>query len=408
MITPLLTASQALAALIAIVGGTVHPGNGPAVENATVIIDGQKIQAVGAGLAVPAGATVIDAKGKIVTPGLFDPYTRLGLVEIEQIDDTNDVDAGGDPIRAAQRATDSYNPDSQVIAVQAAHGITTVLAAPGGGLISGQAAIFDLNHEATDTGLAAAAVGQPVSIGGAGGTSRGALLLTLREVLDDAAQYAKNRAAWEKGQFRDFAGGASRLDLEALQPVLAGKEPLLVTVHRRSDILAVLDLAAELKIKVVLVGAAEAWQVAARLAKEKIPVIIDPVENAPESFDMLGARADAAALLEKAGVPVMLSTFSSHNVRKLRQWAGNAVREGMTHAGALTSITARPAEVFGLKDHGTLAAGQVANVVVWSGDPFETTTIAERVFVRGAPSGDDHRQKRLLNRYRSLPPVKKP
>ena len=92
-----------------IVGGTVHPGDAPALENATVIIDGQKIQAVGVGLAVPAGATVIDAKGKIVTPGLFDPYTRLGLVEIEQIDDTNDVDAGGDPIRAAQRAASVPN-----------------------------------------------------------------------------------------------------------------------------------------------------------------------------------------------------------------------------------------------------------------------------------------------------------
>lgn len=395
-----------MAAAIAIVGGTVHPGAGPPLQNATVIIEGQKIQAVGVGIAVPAGATIVDAKGKVVTPGLFDAYTQLGLIEVEQVAETRDTDAGGDALRPAQRVTDSFNPDSQLIPVQTAHGVTTVLAAPSGGLISGQAAIFDLDHEETDTGLVADAIGMPVSIGGTGGTSRGALLLTLREVLDDAAQYAKNKKAWEKNQFRSLS--ASRLDLEALQPVLTGKEPLLVSVDRRSDILAVLDLAAELKIKVILVGAAEAWQVAARLAKEKIPVILDPVANAPGSFDSLGARADAAALLEKAGVVVMLSTFSAHNVRKLRQWAGNAVREGMPHEAALRAITSRPAEVFGLVDHGGLAPGQVANVVVWSGDPFEVTTVAEHVWIRGKVAAPSRRQKQLLERYRTLPPVKQP
>lgn len=393
-----------LAALTAIVGGTVHPGAGAPIENATVILDGQKIQAVGAGLPAPAGATVIDAKGKIVTPGLFDPYTRLGIVEIEQIDSTNDIDNGGDPVRPAQRARDSYNPDSALIPIQRAHGVTTVVAAPGGGLIAGQAGAFDLDHEPTDTGEIAANVGVVTGLGGRDGGSRGATMLRLREILDDAAQYAKNKKAWEKNQFRPFS--ASRLDLEALQPVLRGEVPLLFGVNRRSDILAVLDLAEELKLRVILVGAAEAWQVAARLARMKVPVIVDPVENAPESFDSLGARADNAALLEKAGVPVLLSTFSAHNVRKLSQWAGNAVREGLPHAAALTAVTARPADVFGLKDHGRLAPGQVANVVVWSGDPFEVTTVAEKVFVRGREVGGQHRQKALLERYRTLPPQK--
>jgi imidazolonepropionase-like amidohydrolase len=146
--------------------------------------------------------------------------------------------------------------------------------------------------------------------------------------------------------------------------------------------------------------------VAARLAKQKVPVIVDPVENAPESFDKLGARADLAARLEAAGVPVMLSTFSAHSVRKLRQWAGNAVREGLPHAAALEAVTARPAAVFGLPTHGLLEAGRVANVVVWSGDPFETTTVAEHVFVRGRAATGDHRQKRLLDRYRTLPPAR--
>ncbi len=398
--------TAATAALIALVGGTVHTGIGPALQNATVLIDGQKIRSVGPDAPLPAGAQVIDAKGKIVTVGLFDPYTALGLVEVDSVDATNDVDAGGDPVRAAQRVTDSFNPDSTLIPVSRVHGLTTVLSAPGGGLISGQAGVFDLDHDADETGLALAPVGMPVSLGGRDGTSRGALLMQLREVLDDAAQHAKNKKAWEKNQFRPLA--AHRLDLEALQPVLSGKEPLLISVNRRIDIVAVLDLAAELKLKIVLVGAAEAWQLAPRLAKEKIPVIVDPVADAPDDFDRLGARADNAALLEKAGVPVMLSTFSSHNARKLSQWAGNAVREGMTWDGALAAVTSRPAEVFGLKDHGTLAPGQVANVVVWSGDPFELSTTAEHVFIRGHEVGPDTRQRALLNRYISLPPAKSP
>lgn len=397
---------SAATAAIALVGGTVHtgPADRPPLENATVVIEGQKILAIGVNAPIPPGATVIDVRGKVVTPGLFDPFTQLGLVEIGAVDESNDVDNGGDPVRAAQRVTDSYNPESGVIPVQVAHGVTTVLVAPGGGFVSGQAAIYDLDRTESDTGLVVAPVGLPVGIGGAHGASRGAALVRLRELLDDAATYARNKAAWEKAQYRDFT--ASRLDLEALQPVLQGKTLLLVSVNRRSDIEAVLDLAAVSKIRVVLLGAAEGWQVAARLAREKIPVIVDPVENAPESFDKLGARADSAALLERAGVPVLISTFSAHNVRKLRQWAGNAVREGLPHAAALEAVTTRPATIFGLPGHGPLAPGRVANVVVWSGDPFETTTVAEHVFVRGRVGGRDHRQMRLLERYRSLPPAR--
>lgn len=393
-----------LSAVIALVGGTVHTGDGTVLQNATVIVDGQKIQAVEAGLPAPANATIIDAKGKVVTPGLFDPYTTLGLVEIDQIETTVDADAGGDAVRAAQRVADSFNPDSVLIPIQRAHGVTTVVAAPRGGLISGQAGVFDLDHEATDTGLVAQDVGMPVALGAQGGGSRGAVLAHLREVLDDAAQYARNKKAWEKNQFRPLS--AHRLDLEALQPVLEGKVPLLVSVNRRQDIAAVLDLAAELKLKIVLVGAAEAWKLAPRLAALKVPVIVDPVENAPDDFDRLGARADNAALLEKAGVPVLLSTFSAHNVRKLTQWAGNAVREGMPWSAALMAVTSRPAALFGLTDHGRLAPGQVANVVVWSGDPFELSSVAEHVLVRGRDVGQQTRQRGLVERYRALPPTK--
>jgi imidazolonepropionase-like amidohydrolase len=396
--------SGLLAATIALVGATVHPGNAPPIENATVVFDGTRITAVGAGLAPPPGATVVDVKGRVVTPGLFESWTQLGLVEIEAIDETRDDDAGGDPIRAAHRIVDGYNADSEVIPVQRAHGITTAVVVPRGGLIAGQAAVYDLDATAPGAGLVNAEVGMVLSLGATGGPSRSAVLASVRELFDDARAYARNRAAWERNQYRPLS--ASYLDLDALQPVLKGEVPLLVSVARRADILAVLELARTQKVKVVLVGATEAWTLADVLAKAGVPVILDPVENAPENFDRLRARADAAAILEKAGVSVILSTFSTHNARKLRQWAGNAVREGMTHDGALAAITSVPARVFGLKDRGTLAAGQRAHVVVWSGDPFEPLTQVEQVYVDGRAVSLSHRQSRLVERYRMLPPAR--
>ena len=396
--------STLLAASIALVGATVHPGDGPPVQNATVLIEGDAVVSVTADGAPPAGATVIDARGKVVTPGFIEPWTQLGLVEIEGIESTRDDDAGGDPVRAAHRVVDAFNAASEVIPVQRAHGITAAVVAPNGGQIAGQAAAFELDAPEGGNGLVAANVGLVFSYGASGGLSRSAVLAGLRELFADARAFARNRAAWEKNQYRPLA--ASHLDLEALQPVLDGQVPLLVHVARKADILAILDLAKTERIRVVLIGATEAWQVADTLARAQVPVVIDPVENAPESFDRLGARADAAALLERAGVTVLLSTFSTHNARKPRQWAGNAVREGMTHAGALRAVTAAPAQVFGLKRLGTLRPGQRADLVVWSGDPFEPLTQVERVLIGGRDISLRHRQRALAERYRLLPPAR--
>ncbi|MCB9543993.1 MAG: amidohydrolase family protein [Myxococcales bacterium] len=388
-----------LAAVVAIVGGTVHPVEGEVIEGGTVIITDGRITAVGAGLVAPAGATVIDARGKVVTPGLFHADTALGLVEIWGAEETVDLDGGGDPIRAAFRAVDAFNPQSTVIPVQRAHGITAALVAPGGGLIAGQAAVMPLWGE----GPIAAPAAMVAGLGGGAPGSRGMALLRLREALDDARVYDKNRAAFERRALRDLA--ASRLDLEALVPVVRGELPLMVRVDRESEIAAVLRLAEAQKIRVIISGGAEAWRLAGPLAAAKVPVIIDPVLNAPESFDQLRTRADAAALLVAAGVPVALSTFGLHEARKLRQWAGNAVRAGLPHPAALRAVTRAPALMFGLTDRGALTVGARGDVVVWSGDPFETRTRAEHVFVGGEPAPLDHRQRALLDRYRDLPPL---
>lgn len=388
-----------LALVVAIVGGTVHPIEGEVIENGTVVITDGKITAVGAGIAPPAGAVVVDAAGKVVTPGLFDAQTALGLVEVWGARETVDTDLGGDDrINAAYRAIDAFNAESTLIPIQRAHGITTVGVAPGGGLISGQVAVMSLWG---DTPVAAPAA-MMAWLGNREGESRGRGLLELREVLDDARVYARSKAAYDKRALRTLS--ASRLDLEALGPVVRGELPLVVAVDRKSEIAAVLRLAAEEKIRVVIRGGAEAWLLADALAAAEVAVIVDPLQNAPLDFDRLHTRADAARILADAGVRVALSTFDSHGVRTLRQRAGNAVRAGMKHADALYAVTRAPALLYGLADRGALVAGAAGDVVVWSGDPFEPLSRAERVFVGGVETPPDHRQRVLLERYRTLPP----
>lgn len=384
-------------AVVAIVGGTVHPVDGDPIEDGTVIIEDGRVVAIGAGLKAPAGARVVDARGKVVTPGLFDPQTMLGLTEIWGAEETVDVEGEGDPIRASYRAVDAFNPDSVVIPIQRAHGITTVLSAPGGGLVGGQAAVMPLWGE----GPLRAPAAITAHLGGRAGGSRGQAIADLREVLDDARTYAKNKAAFERNAFRRLA--ASRLDLEALGPVIRGEIPLLVAADRRSDIAAALELAEAFGLRLIVSGGAEAWRLADRLAAAKVPVIVDPMLNAPESFDRLHAREDNARRLHAAGVELLLSSFGAHDVRTLRQRAGNAVRAGLPYPAALRAVTLGPAQAYGLADRGALRPGAVADVVVWSGDPFELSSRAERVFVAGREAPPDDRQRALVERYRRPP-----
>jgi len=175
-------------------------------------------------------------------------------------------------------------------------------------------------------------------------------------------------------------------------------------VQRASDILAALQLAKEFSVRPIIAGGAEAWKVARQLAAAKVPVLVNPLLPGPTSFDKLGARDDNAALLHAAGVNVVITTNDTHNARKLRQLAGNAVRAGLPHEAAIAAITRGPAEAFGMAtQYGTLAPGKVANVVVWSGDPLETTTHPIAVIIRGRRIDLANRQTALLNRYRKLP-----
>lgn len=396
-------------------GGEVHTVSGEVIEGGTVVLgpDGTIAAVGGAGLQIPEfdeEPTVVDAAGKVVTPGLVDANTRLGLVEIWAVNRTrNHRRGGGSHFRAAFRTADGFDPGSTLLPVTRSQGVTSSVIVPGGGTVPGQSAWVDLRGERADEKVGYGQVtGESVAMnislgprGGGGLRSRGAVLEILRELYDDVNYYAENREAYDANRARDLA--ASRLDLEALVPTTDGSLPVVFRVNRADAILQALDFAGAQGIDPVIVGGAEAWKVAERLAKEKVPVVVDPVQNLPSRFASLGARLDNAALLEEAGVPVILSTFGAHNVRKLRQKAGNAVRAGMSHEKALEAVTLRPARAFGMEAaYGSLEAGKRANVVVWSGDPFELSTKVEAMFIGGRPVSLENRQNALFERYREL------
>ncbi len=412
-----LLSSSALAQTIAITGGKVFPVSGPPIENGTVVITNGKITAVGANVSVPANAQRIDATGKWVTPGLINSSTQLGLVEIGQVSDTRDYSARGkDNIAAAFTVWEGLNPNSVMLAPARKEGVTTFAILPTGGLVSGQAAIVELVEGTTSDMVLRSPVAMVAEVGdasSAGTGSRGELIVKLRELLEDTKFFMTHRAEFDRANTRDFS--ASRLDLEAMIPVVEGKLPLLVVVDKESDIDAAMRIARDYNLKLIIGGGAEAWMMASKLAAARIPVLTGAMNNIPGGFASLGQRQENAGLLSAAGVKVGLvgnaggGDEEAFNVRNIKQEGGNAVAYGMTWENALKAVTLWPAEIFGVSDRvGSLVPGHDADVVVWSGDPFEFTTRAEHVWVRGVERNEKTRQDLLTERYMNLPgkPIK--
>jgi imidazolonepropionase-like amidohydrolase len=393
---------------VAITGGRVHTVSGGVIEGGTVVLRDGKIAAVGTGVPVPSGARVVDATGKWVTPGLFDSASTLGIVEIGAVQATNETSVEDDRITAAFDVVDGLDATTTALAVTRVEGITraVVLPQPGNSLIAGRAAVIRLGGGSVDplSLVVRPRVAMVVFLGsrGAGlaGGARGGAMLRLREALEDARDFAANRNAWETGSRREYA--LSRLDLEALVPVVRGEIPLAVRVEKASDIVAALRLREEYPVKLMVLGAADGWIVADRLAAARVPVVVNPMENLP-NYDQRGATLENAARLHRAGVDVLLASFDAHNSRNLKQAAGNAVSYGMPWDAALRAVTLAPAQAWGIADrYGSLEVGKDGDVVVWSGDPFELSTNAEHVFISGTEVPQESRQLELFRRYRDL------
>jgi len=410
---------------------------GPAGEIAqgTLVIRDGKIASVGVDAAVPAGARVIDAAGAVVAPGFFATGSLLGVVEVGSLG--NDASVNNPELGAAFDVQYGLNPESVQLPVARLGGLTSAVVLPqsafdrsgedadeadeytagptGGGprahgLFAGQAAVINLAK--SDNILTRAKVGMVAPFGRAGagvaGGARGAEIVAFKEALQDVRDYMKNKAAYERAGYRELP--LSKADLEALIPVAEGRMPVIASVHRASDIREVLKLAQVEHIKLILHGAEEGWMVAGDIARAGVPVVLNPLDDRPESYEMLASTMDNAARLQAAGVTVALeATGGSSRVRETRYGAGNAVAHGMPYAAALAAVTINPARMFGVSDRtGSLEAGKDADLVIWTGDPFEPLSQPTAIFIRGAPQPMTSRQTELRDRYkelgRSLPP----
>jgi len=396
---------------LAIEHARIHTGDGHKIDDGTLVVRGETILAVGASaeVRVPDGARRVDGRGLWVTPGLVDAEALTGTVEVTQEDSTDDsgLDGRYDAIRAAFSVLDGLNPRSVLIPVTRIEGVTTSVLVPHGGLVSGRQAVVRLAGDSAEAMVVRSPAAIYATASGPGRAAafgaRGGVMLRLRELFDDVRQYARRRQDFERNQMRKV--GASRLDLEALIPVVEGKLPFVVEAHRASDLQAVLRFAREQKIRLVISGGEEGWMVGKELAAARVPVIVSALPDLPREFEALGARLDNAALLARAGVQIAISPREHDGPfsRTLRLEAGNAVAHGLPWEEALAAVTRTPAEIFDVGALlGTLAQGRSADLVVWSGDPFEPLTRPRQVFIRGREIPLRSRQSELRDRYRDL------
>ena len=392
-VTGILLPASTLAQSIFINDATLHTmGSRGVLQEADLLIREGRIKAIGPDLAAPADSTVIEAGGRPVTPGFFAGITRLGLQEISLEPSTVDASLATEAMRPEFDVTLAYNPHATAIPVTRIEGYTWTVLGPGpaGSIIGGQ--------------------GQAVSLDGGFQSFQGGKLLFIDVGSDTSELSGGSRAA--QWMLLNQALSESRSELrwspDALltvtgRQVLAefiDKNIVVFDVDRASDILQLLEFAEKHHLNPVILGGAEAWMVADKLAETGVPVLLDPLINLPLSFDQLGARLDNAAILHEAGVTISFNSGESNNARKLRQTAGNAVANGLPYEAALASLTTNPSRIFNPgQETGLLQENSRADLVIWSGDPLEVTSVADQVVINGKLIPMVSRQTLLRDRY---------
>ncbi len=408
----LVATASASAQTIAVTDATVHTvGPDGTIENATIVIENGRIAEVGAGADVPDGSILINASGKIVTPGIFSPLGQLGLSEVRAVAGTNDAVQRGEDYSAGFDVADAYNRRSTIIPITRIEGVTRAVISPyanrpdeqgnTSSVLSGLASVVQLDDNGdylTRRGVAVVAnLGETGSAVAAG--SRAAAIQQLRAALSDAIDYRQNKAAYDRGDWREYS--VSRTDLDALTSVLAGERSMIFNANRASDIEVIIDLAAEFNLNAIIVGAAESWMLADELAAADVSVIVDGTGNLPGDFDHINARLETGGILANAGVRVAFGAgANTHQARNITQSAGNAVANGMGWDDALRAVTLAPAQMYGVdNDVGSIEVGKAADLVIWGADPLELTSYPEQVLINGVSIPMRSRQTLLRDRY---------
>jgi len=409
---------------IALVGGTVYTMTGQPLSDATVVIDDGKIVAVGTDVNVPDDAKRIDVRGKHVYPGLICSNGSMGLLEIDAVRATIDVAESG-RINPNVRAQVAVNPDSELIPVARSNGVLLSLTIPQGGLISGTAALIQHDGWTWEDMTVRAPIAmhvdwpymQPVlnwhteQSGKEQLRSRDRALGDLQKLFDDARAYKKARqaaseAAKQPGKHAAQKHQPQPLDvrLEAMQPVLDGRLPLLVSADRADQIQAAVAFAAQEDVRLIILGGYDAGRCAALLKKHKVPVIVGGTMRVPQRRDEPYDEAyTLPERLRKAGVQFCIGSggrFADANMRNLPYNAAMAVGFGLSKDEAIRAITLYPAQILGVDDRlGSLEKGKDATLFVADGDILEAPTHVEAAYIQGRPVDLSDRHKRLWHKY---------
>lgn len=404
-----LIAAPVAAQTTAITGGKLVIGDGSApIEGGTVLIRNDRVVAAGANISIPADARRIDASGKWVTPGIFAGFSRIGLVEVGAVSQTNDMNASRSPFSAALDVQYAINPFASAVAVNRAAGVTRAVVSPStsDSIFGGFGAIADLGQD--EDPITRARAFQFVELGETGhrraGGSRSASHIHFRALLEEARTYARNPSAFDSDLLK-----AS--DAKALLPVINGSTKLLIHVESANDILKVLGLRKDFPaLKMVLVGANEGWRVADHIAAAGVPVLASALADLPYGFEDLASTQSNIGRMKDAGVKVAIGMINDRDAHQLRysvQYAGNLVAlnkvpraTGLSWDEAFAAISSGPAEIMDMGGQlGSLKAGRQADVVIWTGDPLELSTQVEKVIIDGVDQSLSNRQMRLRDRY---------
>ena len=382
---------------------TVHTATARGtLQAADVLVRGGRIAAVGSGLSA-GGVQEIDARGLPLTPALFGGITGIGIEEVSGEDATTDnalalgADARHMVVRPEFDVTLAYNPESLLVPVARVEGIGwTLLGAgstAGGSIVGGQGAAVRLDGSADPIGARVLFVDLGGGAAELTGESRAAQWMLLDQLIDES---------------RGRIGADSHMALltpagrDALRTYFGGGGRVFVQVNRASDIRQLLRWAQRRGVRIAITGGVEAWRAASQIAAADVPVFVDPLANLPGDFDRIGATLENAARLQAAGVRVAFSQTgdASHNARKLRQLAGNAVANGLPWEAGLAGLTRVPAQALGLEGEvGGIAPGRRADLVLWTGDPLDVASVARQVWLDGRAVPMRSRQTELRDRY---------
>ena len=377
-------------------GGMVHSGAGEEAKLQDILISGNMIAKIGNNLTINGKTQVIELNGLPVTPGLISPMSNLGIVEINSLDVTRDDES--DILKSGFSIFNAFNPNSTGIAWNRSNGVTSAITSPGSSSFPmfGLASYFVLDGSLEIKGL------KDIAMFGRMGASYGsrAETLTILESLLELGQKAGSTPVEEILEMRL----ADQLELQAqdiraLNNLVNKDLPFVLETNRAVDILQAIALKEKYGLNLVLSSVEEAPMVIDQLQASGIPVIIDPMDNIPDSFDELGSSLMLGKVLDQAGIKVMFSTQRSHNYHLMRQGSGNAVAYGMSYESAIRGMTLTVAETFKLGNRGSLIEGKIADVVVWDADPLEPSSFPKFVFIDGKLQDLSSRSTRLTERY---------